>query len=114
MSFAQFVGPDDECVVEQAAGVAGFGSCGQFLQEVIQLAGEPLVNFDQLGQRLLILVGFVRQAMVLVGYAQPVHSCLADGLCELQAWERVSSATFSRIVRLGAKASSWKVIAIGG
>ena len=52
VAFAEFVGPDDERVIEQAAGAAGLGRFGEALRQVGELLAVPLVDFGELLLRL--------------------------------------------------------------
>ena len=54
VALAQLVGPDDQRVVEQAAGAARLGRLGQPLGQVGQLLAEPLVDLGQLFLGLLV------------------------------------------------------------
>jgi hypothetical protein len=59
VAFAEFVGPDDEGVVEHGAVSGRFRGFAEAFGEVGELAGEPLVDFEQLGVGVLIVVGIV-------------------------------------------------------
>ena len=72
--FAEFVGPDHECVVEQAAAAAGLWGLSKALDQVGHLLAIPLIDPDELFLRLLVAIGVVREFMVALSHAKPSAS----------------------------------------
>lgn len=79
VAFAEFVGPDDEGVVEHGAVAGKFGGFAEAFGEVGELASEPLVDFEKLGVGVLVGVGVVGEGVVAFFDAEPAHLSHADG-----------------------------------
>ncbi len=71
--FAQFIGPDDQRVIQQTAGAARFGSFRQSPGQIGELLGKPLIDAGQLLLGLGIRIRFVRKAVVPFLNAQPAR-----------------------------------------
>ena len=79
VAFAEFVGPDDEGVVEHGAVAGEFGGFAEAFGEVGEFAGEPLVDFEELGVGVLVGVGVVGEGVMAFFDAEPAHLSHADG-----------------------------------
>ena len=60
VAFAQFVGPHDGGIVEQAATAAWFGDLGQSFSQVGQFTGKPFVDSREFVDGILIFVRLMR------------------------------------------------------
>ena len=60
VAFAQFIGPQDRGVVEEAATAARLGDLGQASGQVGEFAGEPFVDACKFVDGIFVFVGLVR------------------------------------------------------
>ena len=81
---SQFVGPDDQRVIEHRLIRTGLFGLFQFLAKICQLLAVPRIDPTQFILRLLLLVGIVGEGVVPLIDFQPFHFRLANRLGKLQ------------------------------
>ena len=85
VALAQFVCPEDRCVVEQRALAARFGRLGEPLGKMGHLTGIPGVDLGELFLGSFVGIGLMRQIVLPLLDAQPLHVRLTDRVGVLQA-----------------------------
>ena len=85
VALTQFVGPENRRLIEERSVAAGVWRLGQSLRQMGHLAGIPGIDLCQFFLRVCIGVGFVREIVLALIDAEPLHVRLPNGVGVLEA-----------------------------